>query len=239
MLLRRKTPAAIGFTRSGPPVLGCREKLSGSSSSFMGCAKSLRRLAYSSKSKQRPARLQPSAGKVCAARAGVRLVFGLLRDLLVVRGQGIDEAVVGVQRVPGELLEDFLLLPYQLRQTPHRAAVELRMVLEGLHPVLEEPAREPHAALLNVESPVYGRPVRFAGEPVHLLGGVSALFLILLVHPISCPRTHMITPPAVHRLDLPLDTGRTGLLAWLVQRSDYRRGRGSLSDFERESGVVR
>src|SRR3712207_135181 len=141
-------------------------------------------------------------------RARARLVLGLLGDPLVVRNEGVHEAVVGVQRLPRHFPEDLPLLPDQPREALHRAAVELRVVLEGLEPVLEEPAGEPHAALLEVEGPIHRRAVRFAAEPVQLLRGFSSSIPVFLVHRApSCTGSLMITAMA-------LSGGRRGFLLW-------------------------
>src|SRR5215210_2758264 len=92
------------------------------------------------------------------------------------------------------MLEDLALLAHQLGEALHRAPVELRVILEGLHPVLEEPPREPYAALLGLERPVHRSPVGLAGEPVQLLGRFLGPPGVLLIHHIPpLTRAHMIT----------------------------------------------
>jgi hypothetical protein len=123
-------------------------------------------------------------------------------------------------------MEDLSLLPHQLRQALHRAAVELSLVLEGLDPVLEEPPREPQAALLGFEGLIHGLFVGFAGELVQLLGGIPGPPDVLLIHhrpPLA--GTRMITPTGA-RVGTPpsssfashlgrgrVEPGRSGLLA--------------------------
>src|SRR5918998_2799249 len=111
MPFRRKIPVAMGFTWCRPPAAARPETSSGSSSSVMGrCWLLPVACLHTSESKPRPACLQPCPRNIAALRAGARLIFGLLRDLFGVRREGIDEALVGVQRLPGHLPENLRLL---------------------------------------------------------------------------------------------------------------------------------
>src|SRR5215212_934296 len=179
-------------------------------------------LATLDKSKQRSARLQARGGRSLAHR----LVLGFLGKLVVVGGQRIDEALVGVARFVGEILEDLALLAQQLCQALHRASVELRVIFEGLHPVLEEPPRELYAALLGFERPVHGRLVRLAGELVQLLSRFLSPSGVLLVHrrpPL--PRTHMITLPKPSGGAVVLRCSEP-VLHWIVPRKIASMDRG-------------
>src|SRR5215212_532101 len=179
-------------------------------------------LATLDKSKQRSARLQARGGRSLAHR----LVLGFLGKLVVVGGQRIDEALVGVARFVGEILEDLALLAQQLCQALHRASVELRVIFEGLHPVLEEPPRELYAALLGFERPVHGRLVGLAGELVQLLSRFLSPSGVLLVHrrpPL--PGTHMITLPKPSGGAVVLRCSEP-VLHWIVPRKIASMDRG-------------
>src|SRR5215212_2235958 len=105
-----------------------------------------------------------------------------LRDIFLIGVQGVQKAIVGVDRLPGQLSKNLALFPYQLLQTTEGPAVELGVVIERFDPVLEKPPGEPHAALLRFESLVHGRFVPLAGEPVQSLRGVSIPPRVSLVH---------------------------------------------------------
>src|SRR5215211_3685927 len=105
-----------------------------------------------------------------------------LRDVFLIGVQGVQKAVVGVDRLPGQLPENLALFPYKLLQTTEGPAVELGVIIERFDPVLEEPSGEPHAALLRLESLVHGGLVPLAGEPVQSLRGIPVSPRVSLVH---------------------------------------------------------
>src|ERR687894_1617235 len=98
-------------------------------------------------------------------------------------------------------MEDLTLLSNHLLQALQGAAIELRLVFEGLYPVLEEPPGETHAALLDLEGVVHGGLVRFAGRLLELAGGVPRPVSFSLVHSRPPFPTHMITAPGTRGAD--------------------------------------